>query len=77
DSLTFFTMIYDTAGGTITDVTSQYDTTSTTWSIEPANMATLSDATGSTTKVTPNQAGQFTLNWRYKGTYGSRTITVS
>ncbi|MDR1941635.1 MAG: hypothetical protein LBQ47_04855 [Endomicrobium sp.] len=72
-TVTFYTEVYDENYQLVTD----YDTSSTTWIIEPADAATITSNVGSSVQITPTKTGTFVLKWAFKGTHGEgQTFTV-
>jgi hypothetical protein len=64
-TITFRTVIYDENNQEVTD----YDTSSTTWIITPADAAIITSNVGSSVQITPTKSGHFYLKWEFKGTY--------
>ncbi|MDR1941633.1 MAG: hypothetical protein LBQ47_04845 [Endomicrobium sp.] len=62
-TITFHTAVYDENNQEVTD----YDTSSTTWIITPADAATITSNVGSSVQITPTKEGTFYLKWTFKG----------
>jgi hypothetical protein len=72
DSIMFYIEVYDDNNEIVTD----YDTSSTIWSIEPADAGTLSDIVGSATTFTATKAGTFVRKYHFKDIIGTQNITI-
>jgi hypothetical protein len=70
--IVFYTVVYDNNNQVVAD----YDTSETTWSIEPAGFATITDTTGPLTQITPTSTGTFILHWSFKGTWSEPDFEV-
>ena len=75
NTVTFYIEIYDEHSAVVSS--SDYDTSSTTWVVEPAGIATLSDSTGTITHVTAIQDGNFQLIAKFKGTTFYRPVVIN
>ncbi|MDR1941634.1 MAG: hypothetical protein LBQ47_04850 [Endomicrobium sp.] len=73
-TVTFYTEVYDENNQLVSD----YDTSSSTWVIEPADAATITSNVGSSVQITPIKTGTFYIKWTFKGTYneGGQGYTV-
>jgi hypothetical protein len=72
ETVIFYTAIYDENNQEVSD----YDTSSTTWDIEPADAGTLTDTNGTSTHFTATRQCTVTLKWRFKGTSSERPIEI-